>query len=393
MSLSPALQGFLLARQQVQQQDSQDLQQAGSLVALRSAIEKQRVATQETGRNEALRAAIEALPPDQRTRENVLPLLMRFGNVKEMVPLLKSAEKAYQPIGAGGVLDTGTGEVTPPAARPEAPPLPTTLSRLMAEKAKLPPGDTRHAIYDAAIRKESETAKQITPPPPAAAVTTAEVIDPTDPTRMLKVDARTYKGGSIGSPGVIGVSGNVGAREKLNMKRQFNMQGIGKVIQDAEDILSGKNGDALPTQSGVGTGVDYLASLVGATPSGAPQADRLRAIGGALTAKMPRMEGPQSDRDVVLYREMAARVGDSTIPVSRRTAALDTVKELWSKYENLNPDAFAGASPQGATPPGATPGAAAPAGAPAGFREGQTATGPGGQKIVFKGGQWVPAGR
>jgi hypothetical protein len=132
------------------------------------------------------------------------------------------------------------------------------------------------------------------------------------------------------------------------MKRAFNMQGIGKVIQEAEDILTGKNGDPLPTQSGIGTGVDAVAGFFGATPSGAPQADKLRAIGGALTAKMPRMEGPQSDRDVVLYREMAARVGDSMLPVERRKAALETVKELWAKYERLNPDAFAGGAQGGA---------------------------------------------
>jgi hypothetical protein len=68
----------------------------------------------------------------------------------------------------------------------------------------------------------------------------------------------------------------------------------------------------------------------------------MRALGGALVAKMPRMEGPQSDKDVALYRESAGRIGDSTIPIARRKAALETVKELWTKYERLNPDAFAG---------------------------------------------------
>jgi len=33
------------------------------------------------------------------------------------------------------------------------------------------------------------------------------VIDPTDPTKMVQVDARTYKGGGVGSPGAIGQSG------------------------------------------------------------------------------------------------------------------------------------------------------------------------------------------
>ena len=44
------------------------------------------------------------------------------------------------------------------------------------------------------------------------------------------------------------------------------------------------------------------------------------------------MEGPQSDYDVKNYREMAATVGDSTIPIEDRMAALDTLQQLQSKY-------------------------------------------------------------
>lgn len=40
---------------------------------------------------------------------------------------------------------------------------PSPLARLQAERAALPPGDPRIATYDNAIRKESETAKQISP--------------------------------------------------------------------------------------------------------------------------------------------------------------------------------------------------------------------------------------
>jgi hypothetical protein len=51
---------------------------------------------------------------------------------------------------------------------------------------------------------------------------------------------------------------------------------------------------------------------------------------------------------------MAAMVGDDTVPVDRRQAALKVVKDLWQKYEKLNPDAFApGALPS--APPGAAP--------------------------------------
>jgi len=186
---------------------------------------------------------------------------------------------------------------------------------------------------DARVRAAS------TAPP---AVTTTVIVDPANPARQLTVDARTYRGGSVGAPGVIGVSGKESDPQKREAKRQFSMQGIGAAIQSAENILKGKGGDPLPTESGVGTAYDYAASLIGASPKGAKQADQLRAIGGALVSKVPRMEGPQSDFDVKNYREMAGRVGDSSLPIARRIAALESVKELWEKYERLNPEAFAG---------------------------------------------------
>lgn len=149
------------------------------------------------------------------------------------------------------------------------------------------------------------------------------------------------------------------ATGQAQAERQFNMEGIGGIIQQADDILSGvrrQGGVEIPTnkptQSGVGTVVDYAGSLVGLSPAGATEAQQLKAIGGALTAKMPRMQGPQSDRDVILYREMAAMVGDSTVPIDRRRAALETVKQIWAKYERQNPEAFAGGAPAPEVPGG-----------------------------------------
>lgn len=131
-----------------------------------------------------------------------------------------------------------------------------------------------------------------------------------------------------------------GAKEagQAKAKRAINMAGLGDTIKEAEDLLSGASGKALPTGSSVGAAVDWVGGLVGANPEGAKEAQTLKAIGGALTSKMPRMEGPQSDKDTQLYREMAAVVGDSTVPRERRLAALEKVKELWGKYETQQPN-------------------------------------------------------
>jgi hypothetical protein len=220
----------------------------------------------------------------------------------------------------------------------------SALAKLLREKAKLPTGDPQHEAYDNAIRKASETAAQIVNVDNQPPITSVTIKDPKDPTgnNTIVVDGRT--GRKIGDGPKLTDAG------KLENKRAFNMQGIGATIQSIEDILSGKNGDPLPTESGIGSVVDTAAGIFGMSPKGSEQADKLRALGGALTVKMPRMEGPQSDRDVVLYKEMAGRVGDSTVPIARRKAALDTIKDLWAKYERLNPNAFTAGAASPAKP-------------------------------------------
>lgn len=128
--------------------------------------------------------------------------------------------------------------------------------------------------------------------------------------------------------------------------RAFNMQGIGGVIKKAEELLTGKQ---TPTQSGAGSIVDSVAGFFGYSPPGAKEAAALKTAAGALTSKMPRMEGPQSNLDVDLYQKMAADVGNEKLPIEQRISALQVVKNLWLKYETQNPDAFE-PSAQGAGP-------------------------------------------
>jgi len=120
------------------------------------------------------------------------------------------------------------------------------------------------------------------------------------------------------------------SRLESESKKTTAMEGLGDALNEAEAILTSKK--VKPTQSGLGTAMDTAAAFFGNAPAGAAQADQLRAIAGIVTAKMPRMEGPQSDRDVTLYREMAGDIGNSTLPISRRLAALQTVRALNEKY-------------------------------------------------------------
>ena len=99
---------------------------------------------------------------------------------------------------------------------------------------------------------------------------------------------------------------------------------------------------------GVGNLVDAAARLVGQTTIGAQDAARLEALSGWLVANVPRMEGPQSNFDVQNYQTMAGKIGDRTVPISERKAALAEVEQLQRKYAEIN-----GTPMPPATPPAA----------------------------------------
>lgn len=61
------------------------------------------------------------------------------------------------------------------------------------------------------------------------APTMTEVVDPSDQKRMLRVDARTYKGGGLGSAGVLGVSG-----KEPSLAKKDEKEGQGKELLATE---------------------------------------------------------------------------------------------------------------------------------------------------------------
>jgi len=131
-----------------------------------------------------------------------------------------------------------------------------------------------------------------------------------------------------------GVESNVETRK--NISRADEMLGQ---IKTAESLLS-----AGPTQSGIGAARDAAGRVVGLSTQGGRVASQLETLSGWLVTNVPRMEGPQSNFDVQVYREMAGKVGDRTVPVPERQAALQTLKGLQEKYRELNQQKL-GASP------------------------------------------------
>lgn len=124
------------------------------------------------------------------------------------------------------------------------------------------------------------------------------------------------------------------AQEKADIeKAKAGRQGeqMLSAIEEARSLLGKK-----PTASGVGAMVDKAGRAVGVTSDSAKTAAQLETLSGWMVANVPRMEGPQSNFDVENYKIMAAKVGDRTVPVDERLAALSTLESLHRKYADIN---------------------------------------------------------
>lgn len=118
---------------------------------------------------------------------------------------------------------------------------------------------------------------------------------------------------------------------------------VNRLLDEAEPLID------VATGSGVGRVRDIALGAVGMSTPAGDVAAQLRTIEGALIMKMPRMEGPQSNMDQQLYRQMAAQVGDPTVPSSQRKAAIQMLRVISSKYSNAEND---GGNSQPAQNPG-----------------------------------------
>lgn len=94
------------------------------------------------------------------------------------------------------------------------------------------------------------------------------------------------------------------------------------LIRQAEEIIPKSTG------SYAGAAIDQAGRVFGVSTGGDKAAAQLKALEGALVSKMPKMSGPQSDKDVLLYKQMAGEIGDPTVPNDRKMAALEVIKEI-----------------------------------------------------------------
>ena len=124
---------------------------------------------------------------------------------------------------------------------------------------------------------------------------------------------------------------NRAASAEFNKKLRANIENakdsFGLLKSAAETLSSGKPSSGRLENIVTGTGEFFG---VGGPSSKADAT--LQILGTKLTSKVPRFEGPQSDKDTALYQAAAGDLGNANKPIASRLAAIQTMIELNQKY-------------------------------------------------------------
>lgn len=111
-------------------------------------------------------------------------------------------------------------------------------------------------------------------------------------------------------------------QNKKNAEESYGAIKQGIAILNSKDVSSGRASNVL-----TGTG-----EFFGYGGKKSQNDAKLKIIGGELTSKVPRMEGPQSDADRLSYEARAGQVGNPNLPIATRLAALEVLIDLNEKY-------------------------------------------------------------
>jgi hypothetical protein len=142
------------------------------------------------------------------------------------------------------------------------------------------------------------------------------VPDPKNPTQKILVPKSQVAAQSAsGTPVVAEVD-----------KKEAQGQTMIELARKAQSILPSATSGAISTLATMATDAAGIPTNKSASDG------QLRIISAQLVSNVPRMEGPQSDADVKLYKQAAADVGNTNIPYQTRIKSLNTIIELNSKY-------------------------------------------------------------
>ena len=233
-----------------------------------------------------------------------------------------------------------------------------SIGRAGADRAALQAAET--ARHNKAMERLQQ--QQINKPSAIAAPTVTMVLDPNDNTRMLSVDAKTYRGGTVGSPGVIGIAGKeptVGKKQEAREAAQENAGSTIAQLRQSFDQLD-KLGGITSTQNRPGSNI-----MAGISSSGLGQATG-RLLGTEaqsernkiaqtrpllMTSIMQAMglSAKQLDSNAELKLWLSAAT-DPTLDIQSNKAALDNLENMLTGKGKNKPAPAAPPPPAGFVP-------------------------------------------
>ncbi len=115
-------------------------------------------------------------------------------------------------------------------------------------------------------------------------------------------------------------------RSEDSMKKTANAKTVISLLDEADKLIPNSTGSV------IGYGVDAVVGATGYGTKGATAIGQLKTIEGQLIGNMPRMEGPQSDADRMLYQQAAGDIANAMKPREIRKAAVQTIRKLQERY-------------------------------------------------------------
>jgi hypothetical protein len=111
-------------------------------------------------------------------------------------------------------------------------------------------------------------------------------------------------------------------RQAKGQQSLYDAEQADVLLQQAKDLIGQSTG------GDIGKMYDRTARYFGKSTPGSQAIAKLKLLSGRMTALMPKMSGPQSDRDVEMYKQMAGDLGNPDLPIEDRQAAWDQLSQL-----------------------------------------------------------------
>lgn len=213
--------------------------------------------------------------------------------------------------------------------------------------------------------------RPVTTTPPAPTVT--EIQDPTNPSQMIKIDVRQYRGGGVGSPGVIGTSGKtapVAAAEQKRTEGAQQAQDILDTLRTAYDELDRMR--AVPSEQRnllsnaisyvAGTGLGQTAGRVAGTKE-QTQRDVISSARNQMLNAIKNATGMSAQQlnSNVEFRSWLEALTDPTRSIEANRAILDNMEKFIASGGKYSAKGGGQAAPAAASAGGATGGNLSPA--------------------------------